>query len=71
MTLKPFEIFIDENALPPCMRTAAPVLIRHSIETAPLEWKVECGDREFYFESFREATSFCKGLGKAKNKNEN
>ena len=51
-------------------KTIPALLIRRS-NISPLRWTVQYRGKELYFESFREAMQFCKGLMKEKNENEN
>lgn len=51
-------------------KTTPALLIRRS-NISPLHWTVQYRGKELYFESFREATLFCRGLMKEDNKHDN
>ena len=50
-------------------KTTPALLIRRS-NISPLRWTVQYRGKELYFESFREAMQFCRGLIKEEKTNE-
>lgn len=48
-----------------------PALLIRRCNFSPLRWTVQYRGKEPYFESFREAMLFCRGLMKEENKHDN
>ena len=48
-----------------------PALLIRRCNFSPLRWTVQYRGKELYFESFREAMLFCRGLMKEENKHDN